>query len=218
MQSLIIGFSLKEAQPFGLEDEATGEHILAKANNISLVKSRTVTRLSLESSMDLSVFKSISIPPPELTSAASLKMAKYEGPPCDQTSGEGKLMLEFPPQAYTKPPQQRARGRPSKQQQALPPSFHTPPDLVPPPVPQACPQELQQPLQQPALPPPVVQQPASTPTALPQQVAQPTSMPQPSAESASQPKPVRRRITQKGPGPAASKLHSILEKVGPFKR
>ena len=53
--------------------EATGEHILAKANNTSLVKSRTVTRLSLESSMDLSVFKSISIPPPELTSAASLK-------------------------------------------------------------------------------------------------------------------------------------------------
>ena len=28
--------------------EATGEHILAKANNTSLVKSRTVTRLSLE--------------------------------------------------------------------------------------------------------------------------------------------------------------------------
>ena len=184
--------------------EATGEHILAKANNTSLVKSRTVTRLSLESSMDLSVFKSITIPPPELTSAASLKMAKHDDPPCDQTSGEGKLMLEFPPQAYTKPPQQRARGRPSKQQQAFPPSFHPPPGLVQPPVPQACPQELQQPpLQQPALPPPVVQQPASTPTALPQQVAQPTSMPQPSAEQASQPKPVRRRITQKGPGPAA---------------
>ena len=96
--------------------EATGEHILAKANNTSLVKSTTVTRLSLESSMDLSVFKSITIPPPELTSAASLKMAKYDDPPCDQTSGKGKLMLEFPPQAYAKPPQQRARGRPSKQQ------------------------------------------------------------------------------------------------------
>ena len=99
--------------------EATGEHILAKANNTSLVKSRTGTRLSLESSMDLSVFKSISIPPPELTSAASLKMAKPDDQPCDQTSGEGNLMLEFPPQAYTKPPQQRARGRPSKQQQAF---------------------------------------------------------------------------------------------------
>ena len=193
--------------------EATGEHILAKANNTSLVKSRTVTRLSLESSMDLSVCKSVTIPPPELTSAASLKMAKYDDPPCDQTSGEGKLMLEFPPQAYTKPSQQRARGRPSKQQQAFPPSFH-PPGLVQQPAPQACSQEWQQPpLQQPALPPPVVQPPASTPTALPQQVAQPTSMPQPSAEQASQPKPVRRRITQKGPGPAASKLHSILEKA-----
>ena len=28
--------------------EATGEHILAKANNVSLIKSRTITRLSLE--------------------------------------------------------------------------------------------------------------------------------------------------------------------------
>ena len=163
--------------------------------------------------MDLSVFKSISIPPPELTSAASLKMAKEGDHPSDQAVGEGKLMLEFPPQAYTKSPQQRARGRPSKQQQAFPPSFHPPPGLAPPPVPQACPQGLQQPLQQPALPPPVAQQPASTPVALPQQVAQPTSMPQPSAEQASQPKPVRGRITQKGPGPAASKLHSILEKA-----
>ena len=85
--------------------EATGEHILAKANYTSLVKSRTVTRLSLEGPMD---FKSISIPPPELTSTASLQMAKYDDPPCDQTAGEGKLMVEFPPQAYTQPPQQRA--------------------------------------------------------------------------------------------------------------
>ena len=146
--------------------EATGEHILAKANNTSLVKSRTVTRLSLEGSMDLQVLKSISIPPPELTSAAFLKMAKYEDPPSDQTAGEGKLMLEFPPQAYTQPPQQRARGRPSKQQQAFPPSFH-PPGLVQPSVPQAC-----QPASTPsALPQPVVQQPASTPPILPQPVA-----------------------------------------------
>ena len=72
--------------------EATGEHILAKANNTSLVKSRTVTRLSLESSMDLSVFKSITTPPPELTSATSLRMAKPDDPPCDQTSGEGKSL------------------------------------------------------------------------------------------------------------------------------
>ena len=174
--------------------EATGEHILAKANNTSLVKSRTGTRLSLESSMDLSVFKSITIPPSELTSAASLKMAKPDDPPCHQTGEEGKLMLEFPPQAYTKLP---SIG-PEADQVSNSKLSH--------------PQELQQPpLHQPALPPPVGQQPASTPTALPQPVAQPTSMQQPSAEQASQPKPVRRRITQKGPGPAASKLHNILE-------
>ena len=39
--------------------EPTDDHILAKANSISLVKSRTVTRLSLESSVDLTLFKSI---------------------------------------------------------------------------------------------------------------------------------------------------------------
>ena len=128
-------------------------------------------------------------------------------------------MLEFPPQAYTKPPQQRARGRPSKQQQALAPAFHPPPGLVQPPMPQACPPALPpQPLQpaalqQPAMPQPVVEQPASAPTALPQPVAQPTSMQPPSAEQVSQPKPVRRRITQKGPGPVASQLHSISEKA-----
>ena len=109
--------------------------------------------------MDLSVFKSITIPPPELTSAASLKMAKLDDQTCDQTSGEGKLMLEL---SLHKPPQQRARGRPSKQQQAFPPSFHPPPGLVQQSAPQACPQEWPKPpLQQPALPQPVVQQPAS---------------------------------------------------------
>ena len=199
--------------------EATGEHILAKANNTSLVKSRTVTRLSLESSMDLSVFKSISIPPPELTSAASLKMAKPDDPPCDQTSGEGKLMLEFPTSSLHD-------SLPSRGQEADQVSnsklshllSHPPPGLIDPPVPRACTPEAAPAtftttsFATPAIPPPVVQQPASAPTALPQQVAQPSAQ-QPSAEQASQPKPVRRRITQKGPGPAASKLHSILEKA-----
>ena len=75
--------------------EATGEHILAKANNTSLVKSRTVTRLSLEGSTDLSVFKSISIPAPELSSAASVKMAKEGDQPTDQQGGESKLRLDY---------------------------------------------------------------------------------------------------------------------------
>ena len=85
--------------------EATGEHILAKANNTSLVKSRTVTRLSLEGSTDLGVFKSISIPAPELSSSASVKMAKEGDQPADQQGGDAQLRLEFPPQAYTQPPQ-----------------------------------------------------------------------------------------------------------------
>ena len=61
--------------------EATGEHILAKANNTGLVK-------PLEGSTDLSVFKSISIPAPELASAASVKMAKEGDQPTDQQGGE----------------------------------------------------------------------------------------------------------------------------------
>ena len=85
--------------------EATGEHILAKANNTSLVKSRTVTRLSLEEACNLATFKTISIPAPELSSSASVKMAKEGDQPTDQQGGELKLRLDVPPQAFTQPPQ-----------------------------------------------------------------------------------------------------------------
>ena len=61
--------------------EVTDEHILAKANSNSLVKSNFVTRLSLDSSRDLAMFKSISLPPPELASAAYLKMAELGDQP-----------------------------------------------------------------------------------------------------------------------------------------
>ena len=171
--------------------EATGEHILAKANNTSLVKSRTVTRLSLEGSTDLSVFKSISIPAPELSSAASVKMAKEGDQPTDQQGGESKLRLELPPQAYTQPPQQRPRGRPRNQPAAFQPALVPPPGLAQPSTSTSLPQ--QQPAQQPAALQPKGQQPPPTAPASQQ--------------------PVRRRITQKGPGPAATKLHNILEKA-----
>ena len=84
--------------------EATGEHILAKANNTSLVKSRTVTRLSLEEACNLATFKTISISAPELSSSASVKMAKEGDQPTDQQGGESKLRLDLPSQAFTQPP------------------------------------------------------------------------------------------------------------------
>ena len=112
--------------------ESTREHILAKANNSSLVKSRTVTRLSLEASRDLRVFKTISIPPPDLSSSASVKMAKEGDQPTDQQGGDSKLRLEFPPQAYTQPPQQRPRGRPRNRPAAFQPAFFPPPGLAQP--------------------------------------------------------------------------------------
>ena len=176
--------------------EATGEHILAKANNTSLVKSRTVTRLSLEEACNLATFKTISIPPPELASAASVKMSKEgDGPP---EGGEPKLRLDLQPQAFTQPPQQRARGRPKLQ----PPPFQ--PALAPPPG-------LEQPSTSTSLP----KQPAaaSRPVALQPKAPQPPPPPLALQQPALQQQPVRRRITQKGPGPAATKLHSILEKA-----
>ena len=172
--------------------EATGEHILAKANNTSLVKSRTVTRLSLEGSTELGVFKSISIPAPELSSSASVKMAKEGDQPADQQGGDAQLRLEFPPQAYTQPPQQRPRGRPRNQPAAFQPALVPPPGLEQPSTSTSLPQQPQQ-AQQPAASQPKVQQ-------------------QPPAAPALQ-QPVRRRFTQKGPGPAATKLHNILEKA-----
>ena len=175
--------------------EATGEHILAKANNTSLVKSRTVTRLSLEEACKLSTFKTISIPAPELSSSASVKMAKEGDQPTDQTGGEAKLRLDVPPQAFTQPPQQRPRGRPKLQ----PAPFQ--PALVPPPG-------LEQPSTSTSLP-----QPASQPAALQPKAQQPPPPPPALQQPALQQQPVRRRINQKGPGPAATKLHSILEKA-----
>ena len=173
--------------------EATGEHILAEANNTSLVKSRTVTRLSLEGSTDLGVFKSISIPAPELSSSASVKMAKEGDQPTDQQGGESQLRLEFPPQAYTQPPQQRPRGRPRNQPAAFQPALVPPPGLAQPSTSTSLPQPKQQ---------------AQPPAAL-----QPKVQHQPPAAPALQQQPVRRRTTQKGPGPAATKLHNILEKA-----
>ena len=205
--------------------EVTDEHILAKANSSSLVKSKPVTRLSLESSMDLTLFKSISLPPPELASAAYLKMAELGDQPTAKAGGEEQLRLESPPQAYAKHPKQKAKAR---QPRALPSSFHPPPGLAQPPLSQACPYALpdlawQQPaLQQPhelpptALHPPVVQQPASATTALIKQVVEPISRRRPSEEQASQHQLVRSRMKQKGSEQIANKLHSILEKARAF--
>ena len=158
--------------------EATGEHILAKANNTSLVKSRTVTRLSLEGSCDLSVFKTISIPAPELSSSASVKMAKEGDQPTDQQGGESKLRLDVPPQAFTQPPQQRPRGRPRNQPAAFQPALVPPPGLEQPSTSTSLPQQQQQQALQPAALQPKVRQPPPPTTASQQ--------------------PVRRRITQKG--------------------
>ena len=105
--------------------EATGEHILAKANNTSLVTSRTVTRLSLEGSTDLGVFESISIPAPALSSSASVKMAKEGDQPADQQGGDAQLrLLEFPPQAYTQPPAKTKR-KTTESTSSFPTSFGT---------------------------------------------------------------------------------------------
>ena len=206
--------------------KATDQHILAKANSSSLVKSNSVTRLSLSRSRNLTTFQSISLPPPELASAAYLKMAKYGDQPSEQAGGARELRLEYQSQAYTKQPQQKAKGRHKQQPRAV--SFQLPPGLAQPPSSQDCPYELadlawQQPaLQQPhelqptALHPPVAQQLASATTALTKQDVEPPSRRQPSEEQASQHQPVRRSKEQKGTGPIASKLHSILEKARTF--
>ena len=67
--------------------ESSDEHILATANSSSLAKSNSVTRLSLHSSRDLTKFKSISLPPPALASAAYLKMAELGDQPSEQAGG-----------------------------------------------------------------------------------------------------------------------------------
>ena len=103
--------------------EATGEHILAKANNTSLVKSRTVTRLSLEEACNLATFKTISIPAPELSSSASVKMAKEGDQPTDQQGGESKLRLDLPPQAFTQPPSAKTKRKTKASTSTFPTSF-----------------------------------------------------------------------------------------------
>ena len=91
--------------------EASDDHILAKANSNSLVKSKSVTRLSLESSMDIILFTSISLPPPELASAAYLKMAQLGDQPVADAGGERELRMAYPPHSYIKHPQQKAKER-----------------------------------------------------------------------------------------------------------
>ena len=65
--------------------ETSDEHILAMANSSSLVTSNMVTRLSLKSSMDLTLFKSIQLPPPELASDVSFHQTpELTQPPLQQ--------------------------------------------------------------------------------------------------------------------------------------
>ena len=173
--------------------------------------------------MDHSLFKSISLPPPELASAAYLKMAQLGDQPVEKAGGAEQLRLISSPQACVKHPQRKAKGGHPK---AV--SFQLPPGLAQSPLAPACPYELsdlawQQPelhqeqeLQPTALRPPVVQQPASATTALIVQVIEPTSRRQPSEEQASQQQPLRRSKKQKGTEQIASKLPSILEKARTF--
>ena len=204
--------------------EASDEHIFAQANSSSLVKGRTVTRLSLESSVDPILFKSISLPQPELPSAAYLKMPQLGDQPIAKARGERELRMASPPQASTHL-QPKAKGRQSR---ALHSSTPLPPGLEQPPLSQACPYELsdlawQQPalhqpheLQPTALHPPVVQQLDSATTALIEPVTEPTSRRQASEEQASQQQPVRRTRNPKGSEEIAHKLHTILEKAQTF--
>ena len=94
--------------------EATDAHIFAKANSNNLVKSNLVTRLSLDRSRDLTMFQSISLPPPEPPSVAYLKMAELGDQTSDQPGGAKELRLVYPPQA-SKQPQQKVK-RTHKQQ------------------------------------------------------------------------------------------------------
>ena len=161
-----------------------------------------MTRLSLEEACNLATFKTISIPAPELSSSASVKMAKEGDQPTDQQGGESKLRLDVTPQAFTQPPQQRPRGRPKFHPAPFQPALVPPPGLAQPSTSTSLPQQPQQPMQPAAL------QPKARQPSPPTQALQQPALQQPSAQQ-----PVRRRITQKGPGPAAAKLHSILEKA-----
>ena len=128
------------------------------------------------------MFNRISLPPPELASAAYLTKGPLGDHLSRTTGGERELRMASPPQASNKHPQQKTQER---QPRAV--SFQLPPGLARPALPSACPCELsdlawQQPalhplygLQPTALHPLVAQQPASAMTALREQVIEPTS-------------------------------------------
>ena len=175
--------------------------------------------------MDIILFNSISLPAPELASAAYLKIAELGEQTSEKAGGARELRLEYQPQAYTKHPQPKANGR---QESAFQSSFELTPGSAHPVVSQACSCEFpdlawQQPalhqpqeLQSTALHPTVVQQPSSATTALKEPVLDPPSRRQPSEEQASQQQPMRRCQKQKGSTEIANKLHSILDKARTF--
>ena len=139
-------------------------------------------------------------------------MAKEGDQPTDQQGGESKLRLDVPPQAFTQPPQQRPRGRPRNQPAAFQPALVPPPGLAQPSTSTSLPQQPQQAKQQAALQP-KARQPTPPQPALQQPALQQPALQQPALQQPALQQPVRRRITQKGPGPTATKLHSILEKA-----
>ena len=94
--------------------EASDEHILATATSSTLVKSPSVTRMSLASSMHILLFSRISLPAPELASVAYLKMAELGEQSSEKAGGARELRLEYRPQAYTKHPQPKANGQQSR--------------------------------------------------------------------------------------------------------
>ena len=204
--------------------EATDQHILAKAHSVSLVQSNTVTRLSLDSSMDLILFKSSSLPPPEPPSVAYLKKAELGDQPTAKAGGEEQFRMELPPQAYNQP-QQTAKGK-IKQKRIV--SFRPPPGLAQTASSQAGPCALsdlvwqQSALPQPhesqltALHPSDVQLLASAKTALIAQVIEPPSRRPPSGEQPSHQQPESRSKNQKGTNEITNKLNSILEKARTF--
>ena len=116
--------------------EATDEHILAKANSSSLVKSMSVTRLSLNSSRDLAMFTSIILPPPELASAAYLKMAKFADQPSEKAGEQESLGWSFHRKLATSIPSRR-----QKEDTCSSPELCLS-GLAQPPLSQACPFEL----------------------------------------------------------------------------
>ena len=144
--------------------DSSDEHILAKANGNSLVTSTSVTRLSLESSMELALFKSTSIPALEPASVTYLETAKRSAQPLAQAGGDEQLRMEIPPQAYNHHPQHKLL---SNHQQPRAISFQPPLGLAQPSPSPAYSCEVQQhDLRPTTLHTPGVHQPASSPPAL----------------------------------------------------